>query len=522
MNRRRGGVAVALVAGATLFAPAADAQTPTSDAPVSFDTKVEALPVFVEVQAPTALPLVVTAGYGYSGVKVNSQPQLVGEAGPIYAPIAGDLGLLGGLGALPATGLRILPGLLVGLGPTVGLPPVPVDPRLVPQPEVPTFPAPPLPALSCFSYLPGAPSEASCGGASQNVLGFDLGAAAGSTRSGGSVDDRSSLFSEAAVRSAGFVPTGGNQLVPIRIGQIESAAESRVVDGRITGGATSVVSDIEIAGVFRISGVRTSVSAATAGTEGTASVDRELCAVSGVDVLGVPLSVDGDGVHFADTEAAQQLIDTLGIPGNPLGELGGALDGLVDSAVGQAEVTANQVLAQLGIALRAAGPEGFDPGSAGADVYFGGEPVASPDGRTASVEAACLELVYTIPVSGTTVRVLLGQARAQLTAAGPVNRPAASTGTAPGPAPAAAGTGSAGDGTTGAGTRPAASAAAPPPAPRPADLAAPPAATSFSTEGPAPIADLMDVYPAFALLVLASPLLAGAAHLTAHRRRGAT
>lgn len=519
MTARRSAVAATLVAGAALFAPAADAQAPASAAPASFDAKVDALPVFVEVQAPTALPLVVTAGYGYSGVKVNSQPQLVGEAGPIYAPIAGDLGLLGGLGALPATGLRILPGLLVGLGPAVGLPPVPVDPRLIPQPEVPTFPAPPLPALSCFSYLPGTPSESSCGGASQNVLGFDLGAAAGTTRSGGTAGDRASLFSEAAVRSAGLVPTGGNQLVPIRIGQIESAAESRVIDGRITGGATSVVSDIEVAGSLRISGVRTSVTAATAGTEGTAAVDRELCAVTGVDLLGVPLSVDGDGVHFADSEAAQQLIETLGLPGNPLGELGGALDGLVDDAVGQGEVAANQVLAQLGIALRTAGPDGFDPGSAAADVYFGGEPVAAPDGRTASVEAACLELVYTIPVSGTTVRMLFGQARAQLTAAGPVSRTPATPGSSAGAA-SPEGTSSASSGASGTAARPGPSAAAPPVAPRPSDLTSPPAATSFATEGPAPIADLMDIYPAFALLVLASPILAGAAHLTAHRRRG--
>jgi hypothetical protein len=502
--------------------PAADAQAPAGgEAPASFDAEVEALPVFVEVQAPTALPLVVTAGYGYSGVKVNSQPQVVGEAGPVYAPIAGDLGLLGGLGALPETGLRIVPGLLVGLGPTVGLPPVPIDPRLVPQPDIPVFPAPPLPALSCFSYLPGAPNEASCGGASQNILGFDLGAAAGSTRSGGDPGDRASLFSEAAVRSAGLVPTGGNQLVPIRVGAIESAAESRVVDGRITGGATAAIGDIEVAGALRIGAIRTTVTAATAGTEGTAAVDRELCAVTGVDLLGVPLSVDGEGVHFADSEAAQQLINAFGLPGNPLSDLGASLDGLVDEAIGQGEEAANDLLAQLGIVLRTAGPEGFDPGAASGDLYFGGEPVASADGRTAHVEAACLELTYTIPVSGTTVRMLFGQARAQLTAAGPVSRapaPSGASGSAAGSPSGTAGSSSGSD----APARPTTAAAAPPAAPRPADLAAPPAATAFETEGPAPIADLMDVYPAFALLVLASPLLAGAAHLTAHRRRGAT
>jgi hypothetical protein len=391
---------------------------------------------------------------------------------------------------------------------------------LVPQPDVPTFPAPPLPTLSCFSYLPGAPTEASCGGASQNILGFDLGAASGTTRSGGEPGDRASLFSEAAVRSAGLAPTGGNQLVPIRVGAIESAAESRVVDGRITGGATAVVGDIEIAGVLRISGVRTAVSAATAGTEGTAAVDRELCAVTGVDLLGVPLSIDGEGVHFADSEAAQQLVDALGIPGNPLSQLGASLDGVVDDALGQGEVVANDVLAGLGIALRTAGPQGFDPGSANADVYFGGEPIASADGRTANVEAACLEVTYTIPVSGTTIRMLFGQARAQLTASGPTNRAAAApTGGSGVDAPP--GSGSSGGSSAAVPDRPASPAVAPPVAPRPGDLAAPPTATAFESAGPAPIADLMDVYPAFALLVLASPLLAGAAHLTAHRRRGA-
>lgn len=519
MTGRRALLAVAVLTAAAMLPPSATAQAPTSDAPVSFDTKVEALPLLVEIQAPTALPLVVTGGYGYSGVKVNSQPQIVGEAGPIYAPIAGDLGLLGGLGALPQIGVRLLPGLLVGLGPTVGLPPAPVDPRLVPQPDVPVFPAPPLPALSCFSYVPGSPSEASCGGASQNIFGFDLGAAAGSTRSGGSAGERASLFSEAAVRSAGLTPTTGNHLVPIRIGQIESAAESRVVDGRITGGATSVVSEIEVAGSLRIGSVRTSVTAATAGTAGTAAVDRELCSVTGVDVLGVPLSVDGDGVHFAESEGAADLLAALGVPGNPIADLGGPLDGLVDDLTGEGEIAANEVLAQLGIVLRTAGPEGFDPGAASADVYYGGDPIAGEDGRKASVEAACLELVYTIPVSGTTVRMLFGQARAQLTASGPVSR-SASAGSPAAPPSVVAGSVGSGSGLPAAAPRPTTAAAPPPAAPRPADLGAPPSSSGFAVDGPAPVGDLMDVYPAFALLVLASPLLAGAAHLTAHRRKG--
>jgi hypothetical protein len=411
--------------------------------------------------------------------------------------------------------------LLVGLGPTVGLPPIPVDPRLVPQPDLPVFPAPPLPALSCFSYLPGSPSESSCGGASQNVLGFDLGAATGTTRSGGDADDRSTLYSEAAVRTAGLVPTGGNLLVPIRIGTVESAAESRVIDGRITGGATAVVGDVEIAGVLHIGEIRTVVTAATAGAEGTAAVEREPCSVTGLDLLGVPLSVDGDGVHVADSEAARQLAAALGVPGNPLEALGAGIDGLVDDVIGTGEMAANDVLTQFGIALRSAGPEGFDAGSANGDLFYGGEPEASADGRRAAIQGACLELTYTIPTSGTTVRMLFGQARVQLTAAtaaAPATAPVAGTSPVGGASPSVGGTSST---PTGGGTRSSGVVAAPPSAPRPADLTGPPAATSFASSSPAPIADLMDVYPAFALLVLALPLLTGAAHLTAHRRQGA-
>ena len=522
MSRQR---AVAAFIGAVMLTMAAvafgatPAETQTAGAgalPESFDVKVQALPMLAEIQAPTALPLVVTGGYGFSGVKLNSQPQLIGEASPVYAPLAGDLALLGGAGALPGIAAALLPGLLVGLGPTVGLPPVPVDPRIVPVPAVPVFPSPALPALGCLSYVPGEPNEARCGGPSQNILGFDVGAATGETRSSGSGEDPSSLASEAAVRSAGLRPTEGNSLVPVKVGGISSAAASNIVGGRVVAGAATSVTNLELAGTLDIGVVRTSLSAATAGRAGTAGLTREPCAIEGAQLFGVPVRIDGDGVHFADTDAAAKALQQPEGQ-NPFADASKALSGpFVDGAT-QGDALINEVLKAAGLTVKQLGPQGFDPGAAGIDTFFGAPPVIAADGTTIEAGNACLEVKYEIPVSGTQVRMLFGLASVTMSAF-PAGGALAGQG-------AGGAVGDADAGVLGTGLSDAADTAsgatlglAPPPPPSPSAIAGTPSAEPIAAAGSTRLPDLGGVFAAFAILALALPVLAGLAHLNAHRR----
>ena len=521
MSRLRKGALVLVTAlaavSAAWVAPVSAADSAGGKAPQSFDVDVKALPFQVEIQAPTALPLVVTGGYAYSGVQLNSQPQLIGTAAPVYAPLANDLGLLGGPGAVPGIAVNIIPGLLVGLGPTVGLPPVPVDPRAVPLPKVPVFPAPPLPPTSCFSYVPGEPSEARCGGPSQNLLGFDVGGATGDTRSAGSGDDPSSLASEAAVRSIGLRPTEGNSLVPVTVGGIASAATSSIVAGRVVAGATAAVTDIDVAGTLNIGSVRTSLSAATGGRSGSAGLTREPCAIEGATVLGVPVRVDGDGVHVADNENATKLFQAGGGQ-NPFVGASKALSGpFVDNAA-KADAAINQVLKTAGLTVKQAGPKGFDPGYASSDSFFGGPPSIAADGTAIQAENACLEVIYQIPVSGTRVRMLFGRAGLSMNAF--AESGASSLASAPDsipPAPDVLGTElSATGGASGPGGT---VGLAPPSAPEPSSIAGTPSTRAIRAGVRGRQADLRGVFAAFAMLALGLPVLAALAHLTAYRRR---
>ena len=94
---------------AAALTPAAQGQAIKGSAPDSFDVDASAAPVLVGLSAPSALPLDVAAGVGFSSAKLNSQPKGTAEAAPGYVPLLAALPLLGGTGALPAIGARLLP-----------------------------------------------------------------------------------------------------------------------------------------------------------------------------------------------------------------------------------------------------------------------------------------------------------------------------------------------------------------------------------------------------------------------------
>jgi hypothetical protein len=390
---------IALAVASALLTPPSSAQVTGGSAPASFDVDASAVPVLIGASAPSALPLDVAAGVGFSGVKLNSQPKGTADAGPGYVPLAGALPLLGGPGALPGIGARLLPGLLVGFPTIVGLPPLPIDPTVVSPPNIPVLPAPPLPPVECIASVPGDTDPVSCGGPTQDILGFNVGAASGTATAQGDPTDPSTLRVDAAVRGAGFAASSTNALLPVSVGSIASSASSYVKDGRVVAGVSTAVQDLSILGALRIPSLQTSVSAALDGTPGNAALQGERCTIAGATVAGVPVTIDGDGVHVAGQN------QTLGSVLSPL-------NALVDST-----------LQQLGVTLKTLAGTA-DPGS-GQAAAFPGTATISDDGTKVTASLACLQVSYKVPTSGSVVTVTFGSATVAMQAftALPLSKP---------------------------------------------------------------------------------------------------
>lgn len=356
-----------------------------ADAPESFNMRASALPVEVTASAPTALPLDVVAGFAYSGVSVNSQPLIVSEAAPVYVPLAGALGLLGGPGALFGIVAGLGPSLVVGAPTIFGLDPLPVDPTIVPLAQLIApaagLPFPSAPALGCFSYFPGEPREASCGGPIQDAFGFRGRGSSATTSSKGEPDQPASLESESAAALLGVDPAEGNTFAPFEAGSMRSAAFARVRDGRAESGASTSVSEVEIAGVLRIPSIDSGVTAALDGTKERASVSERRCSLAGATIAGVPVELRPEGFVLADQA-------TLPVP------------------IDLAAATVNRALETAGVTI-GAGPA--DPGVLQIIPYPGTASRLAEDGTEFETSFGCLQLVYRIPVSGTDMRVTFGK-----------------------------------------------------------------------------------------------------------------
>lgn len=382
----------AMVAMAVALSPAAQGQVAVGAAPATFDVNASAAPVLVAISAPSALPLDVAAGIGFSGAKLNSQPKGTAEAAPGYIPLAGALPLLGGPGALPGIAARLLPGLLVGLPTVFGLPPVPIDPTVIAVPPIPVLPAPPLPALECFASVPGDTAPVTCGGPTQDALGFKVAAASGVASATGNAGDLSTLRVDTAVKGGGLSAAPENTLLPLTAAAIASSASAYVKDGRIVGAASTAVQDFSIAGAIKIPLMETSISAALDGTPGNAAVHGERCTITGATVAGVPVTIDGEGVHLADQTSS------LGAVIGPLNEL------------------VQRTLDQLGITLKTAARPA-DPGAASATTFPGAVSL-SKDGTKVAASLACLEVGYKVPTSGLTASLTIGSASVVMQAFG--------------------------------------------------------------------------------------------------------
>lgn len=383
MRRLTAGVAALGILGATAAPGTASTQElGSASAPDSFNVDIAATPMLIEISAPAALPLDVLAAVAYSQVGVNSQPRVQSTAGPVFIPLASDVGLLGGPAGVLSTVIRLSPGLVVGLPSLFGLDPLPIDPSLIDVGPlallVSGLPLPDLPALGCTSYFPDVPNEASCGGPVQDFFGFQLGAGSARTVSAGDVEEPASLTSRSDASVVGLRPTAANSLTPFRAASVASTAESKIVDGRITAAGAAYAGGIDIAGGLTVSEVRASYAAAMGGTKETFEQSPLRCDVGEVLLAGQRIALDEEGVTLGDDITAP-------------GGLGPLVDGL------------NDLLAPLGGRVGDA-----DFGSVTITANPKPTSEVSPDGTQVNHRFGCLEVRYRNATSGTDMKITLG------------------------------------------------------------------------------------------------------------------
>ena len=490
---RRSILASSLIAMSVMPVPAS---AQTVEAPDSYSVQAAGTGLLIEVSAPAALPLDVVAGIAYAQVGVNSQPRVQSTAAPVFVPLTGSLGLLGGTSGVLSVVIRLLPGLVVGFPSLVGLDPLPVDPSLLDVGPVADaaadLPLPAPPELGCTSQYPDEPREVECGGGVQDLLGYRVGAASARSSSAGVEDDPSSLSSRSDARAVGITPGATLPLLPISAGAVAATSESKVIDGRITAVSSAGVSDLDLAGLLEIESVQASFSGALGGTADSLQEQFE-CNIVGARAGGQDLELGTDAI-------------TIGGEDTAVG--GGAVEGVV-----------NDLLGLLGGEV---GPA--DLGTI--TVLPNPEPVTeiSDDGTALSRRFGCLEVRYRNVTSGTDVRLTLGNVTVAMTAVNdePFAPAPASEGSSPSAPSGSSAVASGGGGlsTTGGGPAPSApssdaSESALPAAPDPGSAAPSPVPETFIRTASIPGWGIDGGWLApFALLALAIPLLVKSRRLT--------
>lgn len=471
----------------------APAVAQTAEAPDSFSAQAAGTGMLIEISAPAALPLDVVAGIAYAQVGVNSQPRVQSTAAPVFVPLTGSLGLLGGTSGVLSVVVRLAPGLVVGLPSLIGLDPLPVDPSLVPVDPVADgvaeLPLPDPPELGCTSQFPDEPRQAECGGGAQDFLGYRVGAASAKTTSSGTEGDASSLASRSDARATGITPGAALPLAPISAGAVAATSESRVIDGRITAVSSAGASDVDVAGLLGIESVRASFSGALGATADTLEEQFE-CNIAGVRAGGEEIELGTDAITIAggDTDTGGDVVS--GLVNDLLGTLGGE-----------------------------AGPADFGT----ITVTPNPEPVTSisEDGTSLERRFGCLEVRYRNVTSGSDVRLTFGNVTVSMTAfndepfgAGPVESAPTtgldSSGPTGGPAPLTSGGSGASGGPPAGGSE-----SALPTAPNPGSNAPNPSADSFLQTASIPGWGIDGGWLApFSLLALSIPFLVKSRRLT--------
>ena len=190
---------------------------------------------------------------------------------------------------------------------------------------------------------------------------------------------------------------GGLDFAPAAfVGAARSASQSVIEGDQVVSRTRTAISDVVLfGGIINIDSVITDIVATSNGTESASAGGTK---VSGVTVLGLPATIDEDGLKFDEPPTEDPSDNPVGGPID--GALGGALDPVRDGLGGAAEPL-NQLLDELGITGDDALQQLFE--QSGIDVRLLG-PIETNDGGT--VERTANGLSITVNYDGRNTPVL--------------------------------------------------------------------------------------------------------------------
>ena len=220
---------------------------------------------------------------------------------------------------------------------------------------------PPYPIRS-EAFFPAGPQEAS-----QGEQGVEM-----SARTDFADSEALASYSGLSLDPAAFV------------GGMASQSQSAVIDDQLVTRARSEVTDIAIAGgLIAIDSVVTDLVATSNGSQGATAGGTT---VSGVTVLGLPATIDENGIRFVDPPESPD-------PDNPVGgPIGGALEpvtGAVGDALGELTGPLNDLLAEVDASGDEALQQLFEQTGIEVEIL---EPVESVDGGLATRSASGLKI----------------------------------------------------------------------------------------------------------------------------------
>lgn len=191
------------------------------------------------------------------------------------------------------------------------------------------------------------------------------------------------------------------------IGSITSSSQSAIVGDQLVARARSDVAQISIAGgLVAIDGITTDLVATS---NGSASASEGGTTVTGLTVLGLPATVDGDGISFVERP------DRPDEPANPIGDaldpllggvtdpvtdaldqtLAGPLNDLLDQVGGAGDEALQQLFEQSGIEIKLLEPTATSEGGEATRSVSGLQVTLNYDGQNTPILSDVLALLPT-------------------------------------------------------------------------------------------------------------------------------
>jgi len=175
------------------------------------------------------------------------------------------------------------------------------------------------------------------------------------------------------------------------LGNITTATDTHVEQGKVVSRARTVISGLDLlAGLVHIDSIVTDI---VASSDAASSATAGNSIVSGATLLGLPITIDATGMHFAPTAGSTATTGPLGSLGAGLQSAVGPLNTLITSIGGAGADALNKFMTASGIDIKVMAPIETRSGAQAERLANGLQIKLSYDGKTTPVMSQLLALI---------------------------------------------------------------------------------------------------------------------------------